>query len=66
MKRWLLFVLAGAACYWLLKEPPPRRPAADRGRSFGPGAGHEQALLDEALDESFPASDPPAMTRPTH
>ena len=25
---------------------------------------HREALLDEALDESFPASDPPSMARP--
>ena len=25
---------------------------------------HEQELLDEALEESFPASDPPAMVEP--
>lgn len=25
---------------------------------------HEQELLDEALEESFPASDPPAMAEP--
>jgi hypothetical protein len=32
----------------------PRRPDAD----------HVQELLDEALDESFPASDPPALVEP--
>jgi len=26
---------------------------------------HDEAMLDEALDESFPASDPPAMTEPS-
>ena len=25
-----------------------------------------EAMLDEALDESFPASDPPSMTAPSH
>ena len=25
---------------------------------------HRDALLDEALEETFPASDPPAITRP--
>jgi hypothetical protein len=32
----------------------PRRPSPE----------HEQELLDEALEESFPASDPPAMVEP--
>jgi hypothetical protein len=32
----------------------PRRPSPE----------HEQELLDEALEESFPASDPPALVEP--
>ena len=32
----------------------PRRPDPD----------HEEELLDEALEESFPASDPPALVEP--
>ena len=26
---------------------------------------HEEQLIDEAVDESFPASDPPAIAQPT-
>ncbi len=33
-------------------EPPPAAPS------------HDEDLLYEALDESFPASDPPSMTEP--
>jgi hypothetical protein len=33
-------------------KPDPKKPT------------HEQDLLDEALKESFPASDPPALTEP--
>ena len=29
-----------------------------------PPTPHEQALLDEALDDTFPASDPVSMTQP--
>ena len=28
-------------------------------------AGHEESLIDEAVDESFPASDPPAISHPS-
>ena len=37
------------------RPPPPPAPDPD----------DEDALLDEALEESFPASDPPAMTEPS-
>lgn len=36
----------------------PRRTKENRGRE------HREALLDEALEDSFPASDPPAITFP--
>jgi hypothetical protein len=42
------------------KKPPraPKKDSKDKRRE------HREDLLDEALDETFPASDPPAITRP--
>lgn len=39
------------------KVPPPEQAAADCDK-------HEERLIDEAVDESFPASDPPAIASP--
>lgn len=30
-----------------------------------PGADHDEQVMDEAIDESFPASDPPAIASPS-
>ena len=37
--------------------PPPKLGASDDDK-------HEEGLIDEAVDESFPASDPPAIAHP--
>jgi nicotinate phosphoribosyltransferase len=37
--------------------PPPDGPANEEER-------HRQEVLDEALEETFPASDPPSLTEP--
>lgn len=41
-----------------LPDPPKPAPAEPTPEE------HLDALLDEALEETFPASDPPAMTAP--
>jgi hypothetical protein len=45
-------------------KPPARKPERagehDRARCIE----HREDLLDEALEESFPASDPPSIARP--
>ena len=47
------------------REPHPKLPPAARKPIPPVGApGHEESMLDEAGDESFPASDPPAPAQP--
>lgn len=47
------------------KRDKDRKPAADRGKTPPKTEkNHLNELLDEALDETFPASDPPSVTRP--
>lgn len=40
------------------KTPPPRLGKTGEDK-------HEEDLIDEAVDESFPASDPPAIAQPS-
>lgn len=68
MRKLLFLAVLGGVVYGLRRliaeperAPAPRAPADDRGR-----AEAEDQRLDEALRDSFPASDPPAMTPPRH
>jgi hypothetical protein len=72
MNKLLLLGLIGGGVYWLFKESA-RQPEylddmeADDAIDFQDtliDQEHEEDLLDEALQESFPASDPPSMSRP--
>ena len=74
--RRLLFQVGGRRRLLSLLEPDPqstRRPRAWQtlaiaGADFvvwtKPGAAVRGEMLDEALDDTFPASDPPAITEP--
>lgn len=62
MNRLVLLALIGGGLYWLLKDSEPRR--REMGEALDPD--DQQARLDEALEESFPASDPPAVSPPRH
>ncbi len=43
---------------------PPSEPAAELESAAEAQKAHLDQLLDEALAETFPASDPPAITQP--
>jgi|GEM_PF-1670733 len=45
-------------------QPDKSKGAPDKSKDAD--AQHESDLLDEGLEESFPASDPPAVTTPGH
>lgn len=46
------------------QKPAPKLMASEvKGKPLDHGE-HEESLIDEAVDESFPASDPPAISHP--
>lgn len=48
------------------KEKVPKTPASEKTpASNEKQKAHKQELLDEALEETFPASDPVSLTNPT-
>jgi hypothetical protein len=42
------------------REPPVATEIASRNNSLSDAQRHQDDLLDESLEESFPASDPPS------
>jgi hypothetical protein len=47
------------------QKPGPKLPATEvKGSPLDHPEEHEESLIDEAVDESFPASDPPAISHP--
>jgi hypothetical protein len=46
------------------QKPAPKIPATRTPTSKVGEKGHAEEMIDEALDESFPASDPAAITQP--
>jgi hypothetical protein len=47
-----------------MTEKPRRRTPSSKGPKTPSDIQHREELLDEALDETFPASDPVAMIEP--
>ena len=73
MNKLLLLGLIGGGMYWLLRQSSPRQDmqylddeaGRDMDEPFRTDAlehDEEERLLDEALAESFPASDSPAVS----
>jgi hypothetical protein len=50
---------------WDRKQPAKRHEFDPREKPpLPPAETHEEQVIDEAIEESFPASDPPAHRRP--
>ena len=61
MNKWLFLALLGGAVYCLTTHtPPPHTRRSQRKDDIQ----EREDDLDEALRESFPASDPPSPTSP--
>jgi uncharacterized protein len=60
-RGWRVVPACSYAASYLEKHPEEAGGDTPRGRGDQSPAQHESDLLDEALDESFPASDPPAV-----
>ena len=46
-------------------KPGPKLHSSEiKGKPLDQPEEHEESLIDEAVDESFPASDPPAISQP--
>ena len=46
-------------------KPAPKLHSSEiKGKPLDQPEDHEESLIDEAVDESFPASDPPAIAQP--
>lgn len=46
-------------------KPGPKLHSTEiKGKPLDQPEEHEESLIDEAVDESFPASDPPAISQP--
>jgi hypothetical protein len=48
-----------------MAEKPRKRPRSPKEQKAAADKRHREELLDEALDETFPASDPVAMIEPS-
>src|SRR4051812_10630359 len=46
------------------KIPATKTLPVDGGQREGAAVPHDERVIDEAVDESFPASDPPSVTDP--
>jgi hypothetical protein len=47
-------------------KPAPKLHSSEiKGKPLDQPEEHEESLIDEAVDESFPASDPPAIAHPS-